>query len=97
MPAPAPPAEPRASTVENSALLAGGVSLFGVGDVASAGLFYARAADAGDSQAALRLGETYDPLFIVRARLNGCAAISPWRRVGIDAPATSGRERQKSF
>jgi len=61
MPAPAPPAEPRASTVENSALLARGDPLFGVGDVASARLFYARAADAGDSQAALRLGKTHDP------------------------------------
>jgi hypothetical protein len=71
MPAPVPPAEPRASTVENSVLLARGDSLFGVGDVASAQLFYARAADARDSQAALRLGKTHDPFFIVRARLNG--------------------------
>jgi hypothetical protein len=64
-----PPSEPRASTAETAALLARGDSLFGVGDVTSARLFYKRAADAGDGQAALRLGETYDPSFLERARL----------------------------
>jgi polysaccharide biosynthesis/export protein len=70
-----PPAEPRASTLnisaaEISAHLARGDSLFGVGDITSARLYYQRAADAGDAQAAQRLGETYDPLFLVLARLN---------------------------
>ena len=50
-------------------LLARGDSLLGVGDVASARLFYERAANGGDGQAALRLGETYDPAFLERARL----------------------------
>jgi TPR repeat protein len=50
-------------------LLARGDSLLGVGDIASARLFYERAADIGDGQAALRLGETYDPAFLERARL----------------------------
>ncbi|TMJ58879.1 MAG: hypothetical protein E6G81_10175 [Alphaproteobacteria bacterium] len=40
-----------------------------MGDVASARLFYERAAEAGDGQAALRLGETYDPNFLERAKL----------------------------
>ena len=72
MPDPAAsPAEPRASTVEVLALLARGDSLFGVGDVTSARLYYHRAADAGDAMAALRLGETYDPLFLELAHLNG--------------------------
>ena len=84
-PAPAAlPVEPGASTVEISALLARGDSLFGVGDVASARLFYERATNAGDAQAALKLGETYDPLFLARARLNGVrgdlAAATRWYR-----------------
>jgi hypothetical protein len=68
-PAPTPPSEPRASTPETAALLARGDSLFGVGDVSSARLFYERAADAGNGEAALRLGETYDPVFLERAKL----------------------------
>jgi len=71
-----PPAEPRASALkisarETSSLLTRGDSLFGVRDVTSARLYYERAADAGDAQAALRLGETYDPSFLALARLNG--------------------------
>jgi len=70
-----PPAEPRASALkisagEISSLLTRGDSLFGVRDVTSARLYYERAADAGDAQAALRLGETYDPSFLAGARLN---------------------------
>jgi TPR repeat protein len=38
-------------------------------DVTAARLFYRRGADAGDATAALRLGETYDPAFLARARL----------------------------
>jgi len=70
-----PPAEPVASTLkisagEISSLLTRGDSLFGGRDVTSARLYYERAADAGDAQAALRLGETYDPAFLTLARLN---------------------------
>ena len=84
-PAATPPSEPRSSTAETAALLARGDSLFGVGDVSSARLFYERAADAGDGQAALRLGETYDPTFLERAKLRAVqgdagAAIFWYRR-----------------
>jgi len=70
---------------ETAALLARGDALFGVGDVSSARLFYERAADAGDGQAALRLGETYDPTFLERAKLravqgDAAAAIFWYRR-----------------
>src|SRR5262249_37559284 len=51
--------------------LARGDSLLSVGDVASARLFYERAVDAGTGLAAVRLGETFDPLFLDRARLRG--------------------------
>jgi hypothetical protein len=39
------------------------------GDIASARLFYERAADAGDGQAALRMGATFDPTFLASVGL----------------------------
>ena len=54
-------------------LLARGDLLLGSGDVTSARLFYERAADASDAQAALRLSESYDPAFLAEARLNRAA------------------------
>ena len=66
---PPPPAQPRSSSLETASLLENGDRLFGMGDVISARLFYERAAEAGDGQAALRLGETYDPTFLERAKL----------------------------
>ena len=56
-----PPDERRGSTskisaAEISSLLTRGDSLFGVGDVTSARLYYERAADAGDAQAAAEIG-----------------------------------------
>jgi hypothetical protein len=69
-PAPArPPTEKSPSGVDIPLMLARGDSLRGVGDIASARLFYERAANAGDGQAALRLGESYDPAFLERAQL----------------------------
>jgi Peptidase C39 family len=64
-------AEPRLSAPEIATLLARGDVLFGTGDLAAARTFYERAADAGDAQAAVRLGETYDPSFLDRAHLRG--------------------------
>ena len=55
---------------DSTALLVRGDALIAKGDVASARLFYERAADAGDGQAALRLGESYDPTFLARAHLS---------------------------
>ena len=45
--------------------------MFAVGDITSARLFYERAADAGDGQAALKLGKTFDPVALYFARLYG--------------------------
>jgi hypothetical protein len=100
-PAPAAlPVKPGASTVEISALLARGDSLFGVGDVASARLFYERATNAGDAHAALKLGETYDPLFLARARLNGVrgdlAAATRWYRRARDLGSSDAEILLKS-
>ena len=58
---------------EVKTLVARGDLLLGSGDVTSARLFYERAADAPDAQAALRLGESYDPAFLAEARLNRAA------------------------
>ncbi|HUZ75573.1 MAG TPA: hypothetical protein VMU87_21520 [Stellaceae bacterium] len=41
------------------------------GDVASARLFYQRAAEAGDARAALQLGGTYDPAFLTHLGVQG--------------------------
>ena len=51
------------------ALMARGDASFAQGDVIAARRFYELAADAGDAQAALRLGQTYDPAFLAQIRL----------------------------
>jgi hypothetical protein len=65
--APAPP--PRLSAAELAALRARGDRMFALGDISSARLFYERAADTGDGQAALNLAKTFDPVFLYSARL----------------------------
>ncbi len=59
---------------EITALVSRGDELLVLADVVSARLFYERAANAGDALAALRLGESYDPSFLARARLAGMRA-----------------------
>ena len=59
------------SPAEITALIAQGDQLLRTGDVASARLFYERAADVGDGEAALRLGKTFDPAFLGLSRLSG--------------------------
>jgi hypothetical protein len=69
--APMSPAPPTSgfSSAEMAELLDHGDSLLRNGDVASARLFYERAAGAGDGRAALRLGATFDPEFLGRLGL----------------------------
>jgi hypothetical protein len=62
-------AAPDISSEQIQALRARGDALVSMADVSSGRLFYERAAAAGDSQAALRLGATYDPSFLARAGL----------------------------
>jgi len=61
--------EKAALTVSAAALVARGDRFWGLGDVAAARLLYERAVDAGDGQAALRLGQTFDPAFLEQAHL----------------------------
>jgi hypothetical protein len=80
-----PPDRLRPASTEIAALLARGDGLLGVGDIASARLFYERASDAGNGRAAMRLGATYDPGFLDQVHLpnvNGdvAQALSWYRR-----------------
>jgi TPR repeat protein len=68
---PAPPANPPLSTAETAALVARGDAYVSARDIASARLFYERAAEMGDGQAALRMGATFDPAFLGRSDLRG--------------------------
>ena len=69
-PAP-PPAGPRLSAAEIGALMERGDAFLSARDITSARLYYERAAEAGDGQAALQLGATFDPVMLDRAGLRG--------------------------
>ena len=65
------PSGPRLSADETTALMARGDAFLGGGDIASARLFFQRAADAGDSRAAMRMAVTFDAAFLDRAGVHG--------------------------
>ena len=81
-----PPTGDRPPASEITALLARGDVLRSTGDITSARLFYERAADAGSGRAALRLGETFEPVLPARAGLRATAdpaqALLWYRRAG---------------
>jgi hypothetical protein len=52
-------------------LLARGDWLFATGDVASARFLYERGVDAGAARAAMKLGETFDPVYLHYSNLRG--------------------------
>jgi hypothetical protein len=84
-PADRPALAPRLSAAEITAFLTRGDILFSTGDLAAARRFYERAADAGDARAAVRLGETFDPIFLDHSHLRGVrgdaeTALSWYRR-----------------
>jgi hypothetical protein len=105
-PAPSPPpAESPAarpvSPAEIAALVARGDSFLGAGDIASARLFYERAADAADGPAALRLGATFDPGFLGRASIRGIPGdpeqAAYWYRRARDLGEAAAADRLKSL
>jgi class 3 adenylate cyclase len=101
-PPPAPPAaSPHLSTEEIAEFLARGDALLRTGDVASARLFYERAAVAGDGQAALRMGATFDPAFLDRAPLRAArgdpAEARVWYRRARDLGEGEAERRLKSL
>jgi TPR repeat protein len=60
--------EDKLTPIEIKKLVERGTMLVGSGDLPSARRLYERAVEAGDPQAAIYLGETYDPAFLKRAR-----------------------------
>lgn len=92
---PEPAEVPRPSAAEIAALVARGDALVGLGELASARLFYARAAEAGDGRAALRMGATYDPAFLEPARIS-CRPVSGRQFIGTGAPAPSAKPRRRT-
>jgi hypothetical protein len=80
-----PPAGPRLPRAEIASLTARGDVFRSAGDITSARLYYERAADAGDGQAALRLAESFDAVMLSLAGVHGVAgdpaeALSWYRR-----------------
>lgn len=71
------------------------------GDVASARLFYERAADAGDARAALLLGGTYDPAFLEQLGAQGmrgdAAQAAAWYRRARELGDAEAAERLKAM
>jgi hypothetical protein len=65
------PIAPAFSRAEIAGLLARGDWMFAKGNIASARLLYERAADAGEARAAVRLGETFDPVYLDGSNLRG--------------------------
>ena len=78
-------AGPQLPSVDTAALVAQGDQFLSKSDLASARPLYLRAAEAGDGRGALRMGMTFDPVFLARWRLRGVRgdrvqAISWYRR-----------------
>jgi hypothetical protein len=91
-----PPASPR-TAAEIAELLARGDSSVVIGHIASARVFYERAASAGDGRAALRIGTTFDPAFLRRAGLSHTfgdpAQARSWYRRAFDLDDKAKRQR----
>jgi hypothetical protein len=96
-----PTASPSLSTEEIAGLLARGDALLRTGDVASARLFYERAARSGDGQAALRMGATFDPASLNQDVLRGVrgdpAEARLWYQRARDLGEAEAERRLKSL
>jgi len=89
------------SAAEVTELLAHGDALLRTGDIASARLFYERAAAMGDGRAALRLGATFDPAFLGLAGLRNvqgdAAEARSWYRRALDLGAAEAKRQLNSL
>jgi hypothetical protein len=89
---------PTFSGAEIAGLLARGDWLFATGDVASARLLYERA---GEARAAVRLGETFDPVYLDGSHLRGLHGDPDmavfWYRHARDLGATEVASRLKKL
>jgi TPR repeat protein len=87
-------------TAELNELVEHGDAFLSTGDVASARLFYERAADAGDGRAALRLGATFDPVFLGRlnSKVQADAAVArSWYSRALDLGAVEAKRQLNSL
>jgi hypothetical protein len=95
------PADQRLTPTEIATLVTRGDRFLSAGDIASARLFYERAADAGDGSAALRLGATFDPGFLGRAGVRGTigdpAQASSWYHRARDLGNAAAGDRLKTL
>lgn len=95
------PASQHISTQEIAELLARGDTLLRQGDITSARLFYERAANAGDGQAALRLGATFDPAFrgwdVLRGASSDASDARLWYRRARDLGEAEAGRRLKGL
>jgi len=97
-----PAAIPRISPELMSRLVRRGQDLLKNGDIAAARLVLRPAADAGNAQAALMLGASFDPIFLAEIKVVGLAGdratASAWYQrameFGIDRNAVLGTVRQ---
>jgi hypothetical protein len=100
-PAPPSPAAGRPPSAEIAALVARGDAFLKAADIASARLYYERAADAGDGSAALKLGATFDPGFLsssgVRGTLGDPARAASWYARALDLGEASAAQRLKNL
>lgn len=89
------------SAAEVTELLAHGDALLRTGDIASARLFYERAAAVGDGRAALRLGATFDPAFLGNAGLRNvqgdAAEARSWYSRALDLGAAEAKRQPNSL
>jgi hypothetical protein len=87
--------------VEIEELLARGDTFLRMGDITSARLFYERAASAGDGQAAMRMGATFDLSFLGRAGLSSArgnsAEAQSWYRRAIDLSRAETKQRSNAL
>jgi hypothetical protein len=92
---------PILSAAEVTELLARGDALLRTGDIASARLFYERAAGVGDGRAALRLGATFDPAFLGNAGLRNvqgdAAEARSWYSRALDLGAAEAKRQPNSL
>jgi hypothetical protein len=95
------PANQRLLPTEIVALVTRGDGFLTAGDIASARLFYERAADAGNGSAALRLGATFDPGFLSRAGIRGItgdpAQAASWYRRARELGDAAAADRLKGL
>ena len=95
------PTVPTFSAAQIAGLLARGDWLLATGDITAARLLYERAADAGEAQAAVRLGETFDPVYLDGSHLRGLQEDRDmavfWYRHARDLGATGVASRLKKL